>query len=70
MGGTFHVALGAGYPETGSLNTCVIHWDMICDMRQDSEIRVDGVVIYRDGQFIWTLDLSEAGRRLPRLFVF
>jgi aminopeptidase len=52
LGGTFHVALGAGYPETGSLNTSVIHWDMICDMRHDSEIRVDGVVIYRDGQFI------------------
>jgi aminopeptidase len=52
LGGTFHVALGAGYPETGSLNTSVIHWDMICDMRQDSEIRVDGVVIYRDGQFV------------------
>ena len=46
------MALGAGYPETGSLNTSVIHWDMICDMRHDLEIRVDGVVIYRDGQFI------------------
>jgi len=52
LGGTFHVALGAGYPETGSLNTSVIHWDLICDLRQDSEIRVDGVVIYRDGQFV------------------
>ncbi len=52
LGGTFHIALGAGYPETGSLNTSVIHWDMICDMRHDSEIRADGVVIYRDGQFI------------------
>ena len=30
IGGTFHIALGAGYPETGSLNTSVIHWDMIC----------------------------------------
>ncbi|MBN2146719.1 MAG: aminopeptidase [Anaerolineales bacterium] len=51
LGGTFHVALGAGYPETGSLNTSMIHWDMICDMRKDSEIRVDGVVIYRNGEF-------------------
>jgi aminopeptidase len=51
LGGTFHMALGMGYPETGSLNTSMIHWDFICDMRQDSEIRVDGVVIYRDGQF-------------------
>ena len=53
LGGTFHIAIGAGYPETGSLNTSIIHWDMICDMRTDSEIRVDGVVIYRDGQFIF-----------------
>jgi aminopeptidase len=52
LGGTFHVALGMGYPETGSLNTSIIHWDMICDMRKDSEIRVDGVVFYRDGQFV------------------
>jgi aminopeptidase len=53
IGGTFHLALGAGYPETGSLNTSAIHWDFICDMRSDSEIRVDGVVVYRNGQFIF-----------------
>ena len=52
LGGTIHLALGAGYPETGSINNSSIHWDMICDMRKDSEMRVDGVVIYRDGKFI------------------
>lgn len=52
IGGTFHMALGMGYPETGSLNQSVIHWDMICDMRTDSEIRVDGELFYRNGQFI------------------
>ena len=52
LGGTFHMALGAGYPETGSLNTSMIHWDMICNMKDDSEVRVDGVVIYRNGQFV------------------
>ena len=52
LGGTFHIALGAGYPETGSQNTSTIHWDMICDMRKDSEISADGAVIYRDGKFI------------------
>jgi aminopeptidase len=36
LGGTFHIAMGAGYPETGSLNSSIIHWDMICDMRKDS----------------------------------
>lgn len=52
LGGTFHLALGAGYPDTGSLNTSSIHWDMICDMRTDSQMQVDGELIYRDGKFI------------------
>jgi len=51
IGGSFHMAVGAGYPETGSVNKSVIHWDMICDMRQDSEIQLDSDVIYRNGQF-------------------
>jgi aminopeptidase len=52
IGGTFHMALGAGYPETGSRNTSAIHWDMICDLHQDSEILVDDEVVYRNGAFI------------------
>ncbi len=52
LGGTFHIALVAGYPETGSRNTSAIQWDMICDMGNDSEMRVDGNVIYRDGKFL------------------
>ncbi len=51
-GGSFHMALGAGYTETGSSNKSAIHWDMICDMRKDSEILVDNQVIYRNGQFV------------------
>ena len=53
IGGSFHIALGAGYPETGSVNQSAIHWDMICDMRQDSEIIVDGEVCYRNGEFTY-----------------
>jgi aminopeptidase len=53
IGGSFHLALGAGYPETGSVNRSQIHWDMICDMRQDSEILADGEVIYSDGEFVF-----------------
>ncbi len=52
IGGSFHMALGAGYPETGSLNKSIIHWDMICDMRKDSVIMVDGELIYRNGDFV------------------
>jgi aminopeptidase len=51
IGGTLHMAVGAGYPETGSVNQSSVHWDFICDMRQDSEILVDGELFYRDGQF-------------------
>ena len=52
IGGTFHMALGAGYPETGSVNKSAIHWDMICDMRQDATITVDGDLFYKDGAFV------------------
>jgi aminopeptidase len=52
IGGTLHVAVGAGYPETGSRNQSAVHWDFICDMRQESEILVDGELFYRNGQFV------------------
>jgi aminopeptidase len=51
MGGTIHRAIGAGYPETGSLNKSAIHMDMICDMRQGGQIRVDDELIYDSGEF-------------------
>jgi aminopeptidase len=51
IGGTLHMAVGAGYPETGSVNQSSVHWDFICDMRQDSEILVDGELFYKNGQF-------------------
>ncbi|MEW6142566.1 MAG: aminopeptidase [Chloroflexota bacterium] len=50
--GSFHMALGASYPETGGKNESAIHWDMICDLRQGGEIRVDGELLYRDGKFV------------------
>ncbi len=53
IGGSFHMALGAGYPETGSKNKSAIHWDMICDMRKDAEILVDGELFYKNGQFVF-----------------
>ena len=51
IGGSFHMALGAGYPETGSKNKSSIHWDMICDMRSGGEIWVDGELFYQNGVF-------------------
>jgi aminopeptidase len=52
IGGSFHMALGASYPETGGRNQSNIHWDMICDLRESSEIIADGEQIYQDGKFI------------------
>jgi len=52
IGGSFHLALGSGYPETGSVNRSIIHWDMICDLREDSVVMVDGELVYRNGNFV------------------
>ena len=52
IGGSFHMALGTGFPETGSRNESAIHWDMVCDLRQGGEIRVDDELLYKDGKFV------------------
>ncbi len=59
IGGTFHAAVGAGYPESGSTNESGLHWDMVCDLRPDPKsgrpggtIEADGEVFHRDGRFI------------------
>lgn len=56
IGGTVHMALGSGYPETGSLNKSSIHWDMICDMRKDGRIWVDDELFFEKGHFVDELD--------------
>ena len=52
INGSFHMALGAGYPESGSRNESAIHWDMICDLRSGGEIWVDNELLYKDGKFV------------------
>lgn len=52
LGGTFHLALGFGYPETGSLNKSAIHWDLLCDISQESRILVDDELFYENGDFV------------------
>jgi aminopeptidase len=51
IGGTCHFALGASIPEAGGKNKSGLHWDMVCDLKRDSEITADGDVIYRNGKF-------------------
>jgi aminopeptidase len=52
IGGTIHMALGAAYPETGGLNRSAVHWDLICDTRDGTEMTADGVPFYRNGEFL------------------
>jgi len=51
IGGSFHMALGKGYPESGSKANSAIHWDMICDLRE-GQIWVDDVLFYENGKFV------------------
>jgi aminopeptidase len=68
IGGTFHAAVGAGYPETGNDNESGLHWDMVCDMRPGGSITVDGQIISRDGLFLlpdWPAPKSAAPGSSP-----
>jgi aminopeptidase len=51
IGGTIHLALGKGYPETGSENDSAIHWDMVCDLREEGRVLVDGETFLEKGRF-------------------
>ena len=51
IGGTIHIAIGAGIGEAGGRNKSAIHWDMICDMT-DGEILADGILFYKKGKWI------------------
>jgi aminopeptidase len=53
IGGTIHMALGAAYPGTGGKNKSSLHWDLICDLRQTSEVYVDDRLAVKNGK--WTI---------------
>ncbi len=52
IGGTFHLALGSAYPETGATNQSGLHWDLVCDLRTGGKVFADGQLISRDGRFV------------------
>jgi len=52
MGGTFHLALGSGFGEAGGMNESSIHWDLISDATNETEMWVDGELFYKDGKFL------------------
>ena len=52
IGGAIHMAIGASYPETGGKNQSGLHWDLIKNMKNGSEIYADDKLIYKDGKFV------------------
>jgi aminopeptidase len=52
IGGTMHVALGGGFDEAGTENKSDLHWDLICDLRQEGEVYADGELVWKAGSFV------------------
>lgn len=52
IGGTFHLAVGIGFPEAGGKNQSSIHWDFIGDARDGGRMWADGELFYQDGRFV------------------
>lgn len=58
IGGTFHAAVGAGYPSSGNSNQSGLHWDMVCDLRPNASghpggtVEADGEVFHAGGKFL------------------
>lgn len=52
MGGSFHLAFGAGYPETGNCNKSALHWDLIASLGEGSRVTLDGRPFCIDGKFV------------------
>ena len=52
IGGTMHLALGSAFPQAGGRNTSGLHWDMICDLREEGEVYADGELIWKAGRFL------------------
>jgi aminopeptidase len=63
IGGTMHFALGSGFPQTGGGNTSGLHWDMICDLRDEGEVYADGDLVWKNGRFLAepALEVVESG---------
>jgi aminopeptidase len=52
MGGSFHMAFGAGFPETGNSNKSALHWDLISTLGKGSAVTLDGKPFCTNGRFV------------------
>ena len=62
IGGTMHLALGAGFAQAGGTNTSALHWDLICDLRAEGEVLADGELVWKDGAFVAPLPVAVGER--------
>jgi len=56
IGGTMHVALGSAFEDLGGRNKSSLHWDLVCDLRQEGEVYADGELVWRAGHFLEQLE--------------
>jgi aminopeptidase len=54
IGGTMHVALGSSFTDLGGRNESGLHWDLVCDLREEGEVYADGELVWRTGRFLET----------------
>ncbi len=53
IGGSIHMALGNGTVlRANGKNESAIHWDMVHNMKEGGEIRIDGELFYQSGEFL------------------
>ncbi len=52
IGGTVHMALGRSIPESKGINKSVIHWDMLCNLKNGGQIFADDELFYENGKFL------------------
>jgi aminopeptidase len=60
IGGTLHFALGSSFKRLGGRNDSGLHWDMICDLRDDGEVYADGELVWKAGRFLREPQPAEA----------
>ena len=66
IGGTMHVALGSSFTDLGGQNESALHWDLVCDLREDGEVYADGELVWRPGTS-WRRPRPRVSDRLRRL---
>jgi aminopeptidase len=49
--GTIHLAIGAGFPLLGGTNESAVHWDIVKELRNGGEIRLDDELVQKNGEW-------------------